>query len=153
MMPSEVYRSYGKDRARRLARACYIGANPVHVVIATFGRRDLFAHGPLAEAVFAVACEQAPLAVCLMPGHLHWVLASCEELVGRVRSFKQASTRAAWTAGCAGKVWQRSFYDHVIRDQEDLQRTLAYVLDNPVQAGLVQTAEEWPFRMWAVERR
>lgn len=151
MMPSATYRSYGRGRARRLPCACYSGHSPVHVVIATFGRRDLFADRTLARTVFEVALQQAPLAACLMPDHLHWVLASCDRLSDQVRSFKLASTRAAWGAGFRGKVWQRSFYDHVIRDEEDLERTMGYVLGNPVKAGLVEAAEDWPFRMRTVE--
>jgi REP element-mobilizing transposase RayT len=145
MMPSAIYRSYGGGRASRLPRACYPEQNPVHVVIATFERRDLFADRALATAVFDVARRQAPLAACLMPDHLHWVLASCDRLSDQVRSFKLASTRAVWAAGYRGKLWQRSFYDHVIRDEEDLERTISYVLGNPVTAGLVEVAEDWPF--------
>lgn len=152
-MPSAIYRSYGRGRASRLPRACYSGQNPVHVVIATFERRDRFADRTLAETVFDIAGRQEPLAACLMPNHLHWVLASCYRLSDQVRSFKLASTRAAWAAGFGGKLWQRSFYDHVIRDQEDLERTIRYVLENPVKSGLVETAEDWPFRMRAADGR
>ncbi len=41
-----------------------------------------------------------------------------------------------------GRVWQYRFWDHVIRDQEDLNRHIDYVHFNPVKHGLVRD----PFR-------
>ena len=38
-----------------------------------------------------------------------------------------------------GEFWQHESYDHVIRDSEELEKTLWYVLYNPVRAGLVET--------------
>ena len=36
------------------------------------------------------------------------------------------------------RVWQRNYYDHVIRDDIDLQRIRQYVTDNPMQWELDQ---------------
>ncbi len=36
-------------------------------------------------------------------------------------------------------------YDHVIRTADELERTIQYVLNNPVKAGLVASWEEWPW--------
>ena len=44
-----------------------------------------------------------------------------------------------------GKFWQRESYDHYIRDEKDLNNTIAYILDNPVTAGLVKDWREYPF--------
>ncbi len=147
MMPSDTYRSYGRGRARRLRLHCYSAAHPVHVVISTFERRDLFSERALAEVVFTLLARETPLAACLMPDHLHWVLSSGERWSERVHSFKSRTTRAAWATGHQGRLWQRSFYDHVVRVEEDLRSTIGYVLDNPVTAGLVAVAEEWPYRL------
>ncbi|MEK6570820.1 MAG: transposase [Bacteroidota bacterium] len=43
----------------------------------------------------------------------------------------------------AGQFWQHESYDHVIRDSEELERAIGYVLNNPVKAGLVDTWEQW----------
>ena len=42
-------------------------------------------------------------------------------------------------------VWQRRFWEHTIRDQEDLNRHLDYIHYNPVKHGLVKCAAEWPW--------
>ncbi|MCE2413873.1 hypothetical protein J4G07_07715 [Candidatus Poribacteria bacterium] len=42
-----------------------------------------------------------------------------------------------------GAFWQRESYDHIIRDANEWQRIITYVLNNPVKAGLVDTWEKW----------
>jgi len=39
--------------------------------------------------------------------------------------------------------WQDESFDHWVRSAEELQDLIAYVENNPVKAGLVETAEEW----------
>ena len=47
-----------------------------------------------------------------------------------------------------GAFWQRESYDHVIRDANEWQRIVIYVLNNPVKAGLVDTWEEWKWNYY-----
>ncbi len=51
-----------------------------------------------------------------------------------VRAFKTFSARRinALRGTPASPVWQRGFYDHVVRDEPDLRRIRQYVLDNPL---------------------
>jgi putative transposase len=42
-----------------------------------------------------------------------------------------------------GRVWQYRFWDHVIRDQEDLRRHIDYIHFNPVKHGLVKDPFEY----------
>lgn len=37
----------------------------------------------------------------------------------------------------SGAFWETESYDHVIKDENEYYRTIAYVLNNPVKAGLV----------------
>jgi putative transposase len=43
----------------------------------------------------------------------------------------------------AGMFWQQESYDHVVRDDDELERIIQYVLNNPVKAGLVERPELW----------
>ncbi len=43
-----------------------------------------------------------------------------------------------------GKLWQRSFYDHVIRSEEDLNRIREYIRNNPLK---------WAFDTYNPEKR
>ncbi|MBN1145730.1 MAG: hypothetical protein JXA78_00630 [Anaerolineales bacterium] len=52
--------------------------------------------------------------------------------------------------GRLGVFWQAESYDHVARDDRELERILQYVIYNPVKAGLVLEWEKWP---WTYLRR
>jgi putative transposase len=41
-------------------------------------------------------------------------------------------------------IWQRRFWEHQIRDENDLQRHVDYIHYNPVKHGLVTHVEDWP---------
>ena len=41
-------------------------------------------------------------------------------------------------------IWQRRFWEHTIRDENDFQRHMDYIHYNPVKHGLVKTVKEWP---------
>ncbi len=42
-------------------------------------------------------------------------------------------------------IWQRRFWEHLVRDEEDLARHVDYVHYNPVKHGYVERAVDWPF--------
>jgi putative transposase len=44
-----------------------------------------------------------------------------------------------------GAFWQDESYDHCVRSDDELERIISYVEQNPVKAGLVRTAEQWAF--------
>ncbi len=43
----------------------------------------------------------------------------------------------------SGRVWQLRYWDHIIRDQEDMNRHIDYIHYNPVRHGIVRTAREY----------
>ena len=48
-------------------------------------------------------------------------------------------------------MWQRRFWEHSVRDEEDFERHFDYIHYNPVKHGLAQCPFEWPystFRRW-----
>ncbi len=62
-----------------------------------------------------------------------------------VAQFKNLTQRAVWRLGLTGAFWQRSFYDHFLREEERLEQVVEYVLNNPVRAGLVSQRRDYPF--------
>ena len=53
-------------------------------------------------------------------------------LQGVIQRFKSVSTRQGWKHGVK-KLWQRSFFDHVIRCEEEYRRIWQYIDDNPAK--------------------
>ena len=88
------------------------------------------------------------VAYCFMPDHLHLLVQTGDgaDLVGFVRLFKQRSGYAyRRLTGDPEVLWQKSYYDHVLRRDEDLHAAARYVWGNPVRGGLVENARDYPY--------
>src|SRR3546814_16351421 len=77
--------------------------------------------------------------------------ASWTDIPMLVGSFKRA-LRSRLPGMEDGRLWQRRYFDHVIRDADDFARHLDYLHFNPVKHGLVRRAADWrwsSFGAWA----
>jgi len=87
------------------------------------------------------------LAFCMMPNHLHILALGRGEdsnLVKFMQQFKQ-KTAFSFKKDTGLRLWQMSFYDRVLRMDEDLNRVATYIFQNPVEEGLVTSAEAYLF--------
>jgi len=124
---------------------------PFSITIGTAPRAPVFADIPFGRACVdllrSVRDEQGLLvyAYCLMPDHVHLLAAmtSRESITGAIRSWKSLCYSERYRRGHSARFWQRSFYDHAVRDQEDLLDVAMYVLGNPVRAGLVEDFHDY----------
>lgn len=94
---------------------------------------------------------------CIMPNHVHLVLEIFEKhkngKIDRMpyltRVLQSLKSYSATTSNVLlrreGQFWQRENYDHVIRNNQELERIIRYVIFNPVSAGLVKDWSEWKF--------
>jgi len=87
-------------------------------------------------------------AYVVMPEHYHVLLSlekanSISSVVRKVHSLFSREYRKA--TGFRGRIWQRRFYDHVIRNDEDWLTKMQYIHDNPVRASLVENIEDYRF--------
>ena len=65
-----------------------------------------------------------------------------------VAYFKHQSTKHINYNTPGTRVWQRNYYDHVIRDDPDLQRLRQYIQDNPMKWELDQLHPDNPSKWW-----
>lgn len=95
-------------------------------------------------------------AYCIMPNHVHLVadISSADDTVERndiplykvLQSLKRCTARKANSIlHRSGAFWQSESYDRVIRNADELQRVIWYVLNNPVKAGLAESWRDWPW--------
>ena len=63
------------------------------------------------------------------PDHSRLKAGSLGAIIGQ---FKSACTKRIWSAGFSEFAWQARFYDHIIRNQESLDKIRDYILHNPV---------------------
>ena len=47
-----------------------------------------------------------------------------------------------------GPIWQKRFWEHHIRDADDLQSHVRYCWHNPVKYGFVDHPKDWPYSSW-----
>lgn len=83
---------------------------------------------------------------CVMPNHVHVVLQLREAwmLSHILHSWKSFTAKKANTIlGRTGAFWQAEYYDHLVRDEEDLLRCVEYVWYNPDDAGLCEWRWRW----------
>jgi REP element-mobilizing transposase RayT len=106
--------------------------------------RDPGAAQVVADALrFHDAARYELLAWCVMPNHVH-VVGRAGELAAIVHSWKSYSiNRINALLGRSGRVWAREYYDHLIRSERELVSTIAYVMNNPAKAELVDWRWVW----------
>ena len=80
------------------------------------------------------------LAYVLMPDHLHWLLQLHTTPLSEI--MRCLKGRSAHELG--HPVWQANFYDHAVRDDEDLLHIARYIVANPLRAGLVKHIGDYP---------
>ena len=81
----------------------------------------------------------------VMPNHVHVVLQPQSELPKAVSWIKACSARDAnrLLHRTGHQFWARDYFDRWIRDRIEEQRTVRYIEQNPVKAGLCSTPEDW----------
>ena len=84
----------------------------------------------------------------LMPNHIHLLMRNeagrTQELLQDLAQFKGFTARAAnKELGRTGAFWAREDFDHWIRSPEKFEKTVRYIANNPVKAGLAEHWSEW----------
>jgi type I restriction enzyme R subunit len=100
------------------------------------------------------------IAWVVMPSHVHWLFRPRDEWVDslgpdadrrsprqRIQFSQNSFTGRACNniLGLTGPFWQWESYDHCVRDEEELERIVAYIHSNPVRAGLVARPQDYRF--------
>jgi len=88
------------------------------------------------------------IAWCVMPNHVHvlietWVGYPLDKVLHSWKSF--TAQEANKVLKLTGAFWGREYYDRFMRDERHFAQTVTYIEQNPVKAGLVKSAEAWPF--------
>ena len=86
------------------------------------------------------------LAWVVMPDHVHWLIElRSSTLCCLMRRFKSCSSHALYKRGMPrAKVWQPGYQDRALRREESVVQVARYIVANPVRAGLVDRAGDYP---------
>ena len=135
--------------------------------VVTFDRLPIFSHvntRKLLRLVWKDVSERMPFttdAVCLLPDHIHciWTMPEDDSNYSvRWKEIKRLFTRAYLSEIGPGRkrgvsrrkrseaaIWQRRFWEHMVRDEADLNRHIDYIHYNPVKHDLAQRVSDWPW--------
>jgi len=146
----------------RNVRRYYVPNAIVFITAVIRDRQTLFTHQPWVDLLFdTLRTTQARhpfrlFAYAILPDHLHWLMWTPPSLTfskamfavkrNFTLNYKESLNRTDTLS-----LWQERFYDHLIRDEDDLWRHFDYIHYNPVKHGLVPQPEDWPstsYRFW-----
>ena len=94
-------------------------------------------------------------AIAVLPDHIHciWRLPEDDkDFSGRWRDIKKMVSRhldPRTNERNERGVWQRRFWEHLIRDERDWRNHMDYIHYNPVRHGLVKQTSDWPWSSFA----
>ena len=123
------------------------------------GNDLLVAHIAALRAAFEAVRVRHPFrmeAVVVLPDHLHCIMTLPEgdaDFSTRWSLIKGNFSRAierreSVSASRAGRrergIWQRRFWEHMLRDQDDFNRHADYIHWNPMKHGWVRRVGDWP---------
>ena len=136
----------------RLPADLYQGQRAYSITICTSNSLEHFKNPDIVKFAAGIMkdvlteCGIAIYAYCFMPDHLHILLGSDErsDVVQCIRKFKQL-TGYHVKRQFGFTLWQKSFYDHILRKEENIREVARYILENPVRKGLVDDFREYPF--------
>jgi len=93
--------------------------------------------------------EVLVLAYCIMPDHVHLLIKLNQgygnTLQNWVAAFKRYTARLFQQSNGVSPLWQKNFYEHVVREEESLEQIAEYIVHNPVRKNMVNDWKEYCF--------
>ena len=131
--------------------------DPVYFITTCTRRRARVLDNPAAHGIFVEVWEKGQELhgwrvgqYALMPDHIHFFCVPepdarpLETFIGKWKEWTAKFLHQR--ANVEVPVWQEGFFDHVLRSQESYAQKWEYVRENPVRAGLVRAADDWPYQ-------
>ena len=143
-----------KEKRHRLPKEYYVGEMSAAFTLCL--KRDVQAFiKPQIISIFtdiltSVVTEESCIVpvYCFMPDHQHLIITgtySDSDIWNAIVNYKQKT--GFWMSVNKPELrWQKDFYDHIIRTNENIAVQVRYILDNPVRKGLVSFWQEYPFK-------
>lgn len=138
-----------EERLHRLPRECYKGRVAVAFTLCLRERERFFVNKEIFKLVEERLLQTLNNFGCdahvylFMPDHCHFLFegkTDFSDIYQCLINFKQKSSYYLKI------MWQKDFYDHILRNDEDVIKQTRYILGNPIRKNLVQNWKEYPFK-------
>lgn len=137
----------------RLRHEDYVGTRWFFITMCCANRRKLFVTGKFCNWFLRIVAQNAWThafdvhAYCLMPDHVHLLcegLNATSDLLTFIKAVKLKSS-TPFERRTGRPLWQKKFYDHVLRQNDSPDDVAWYIWMNPVRAGICSRPGEYPF--------
>lgn len=140
-------------RRPRLKDFSYVGRHRYLLTFCTSNRRHVFVSDQIVSLVWsqilhaADECAFTVSAHVLMPDHVHLLVQASADSSDLRKFATLAKQRSGYEYArrVRHRLWQPSYWDHVLRDDESTLPAIRYILENPVRARLVASPEQYPY--------
>ncbi|MEA1980866.1 MAG: transposase [candidate division Zixibacteria bacterium] len=87
------------------------------------------------------------IAWVILPDHIHMIINPKQNNISKfIQKLKLSFSRKySICTNTNGLVWQKRFWDHMIRNQEDMNKHINYIHNNPVKHDYCIKPEEWKY--------
>jgi len=141
------------NRPHRLQDFAYTGRCRYSLTFCTYQRQTRFTDPDAVQEAVRQILQSARLydfavfAYCFMPDHLHLLVEGQSETAELIPFAHAAKQQIAYHYRRRHDVtvWQKGYYEHVLRDDEATLTVAKYILENPVRGGLVAEPRDYPF--------
>lgn len=136
-------------------RRYYLEGQPVFITCVTYNRKTIFSNQEDIDLFYKTIDNVKRIhpfefiAQVLLPDHFHGLIQTPNDLKiysPIIHSLKRNFTwnyKKIHSIDTDLSIWQKRFWDHVIRDENDFKRHLDYIHWNPVKHGYVTNPSSW----------
>ncbi len=140
-------------RPKRLPGINYTGFAAYFLTSCTLDRRKAFTTQDFCDECERelFACSQefgfTCIAYCFMPDHTHILAEATREdsSLSKYLAMWKQRTGFEWRKKSEWRLWQKGYWERVLRTEDDMLGIARYIVDNPVRAGLVLGVKDYPF--------
>lgn len=147
-----------KGEYRRFLPHLQVEGKPLFVTFATLNRwvlPETLRGLVLAHCLHEHEIKLQVHGVVVMPDHVHMIFSPLQDRQGNPYGLAEIMSGIKGTSAHSinkalnrrGRVWQREFFDHVLRSDENIHSKVQYICENPVRKGLVQEIDDYPW-LW-----
>ena len=144
-------------------RRVFVPNGYVHIIITSYERKPVFIENiEILRTAFRNVQKLYKfkiIAICIMPEHIHLILhpeniTNYPKIISSVkhyfsRNVGQVCPTDDLKIGYKNKrekgIFQRRYWEHTIKDEEELNNQINYIHYNPVKHGLVKNVKDWKY--------
>ncbi len=143
-----------REQKHRLSPALYLGRIIVSFTAGVADRTPVFNGAKVFHSMSQIFIDSLKQWKCdahvylFMPDHCHFLIQGNTDDSNLLRFMKDFKQRSGYwfSKNMAGISWQKDFYDHILRKDEDIKKMVYYILGNPLRKRLIDNWKEYPFK-------